>query len=51
MGLKHRQIAIDLVNTIRNNITIDWTVKESVRAKMRAAVKRLLRKYGTIVGF
>ncbi len=41
-----RQIAIDLVNTIRNNITIDWTVKESVRAKMRAAVKRLLRKYG-----
>jgi hypothetical protein len=41
-----RQIAIDLVETIRNNITIDWTVKESVRAKMRAAVKRLLRKYG-----
>jgi type I restriction enzyme R subunit len=41
-----RQIAIDLVNTIRNNITIDWTVKENVRAKMRAAVKRLLRKYG-----
>jgi type I restriction enzyme R subunit len=41
-----RQIAIDLVNTIRNNITIDWTVKESVRAKMRAAVRRLLRKYG-----
>lgn len=41
-----RQIAIDLVETIRNNITIDWTVKESVRAKMRAAVKRSLRKYG-----
>src|ERR1041385_6555884 len=41
-----RQIAIDLVETIRNNITIDWTVKENVRAKMRAAVKRLLRKYG-----
>lgn len=41
-----RQIAIDLVNTIRNNITIDWTVKENVRAKMRTAVRRLLRKYG-----
>jgi len=41
-----RQIAIDLVDIIRNNITIDWTVKESVRAKMRAAIKRLLRKYG-----
>jgi type I restriction enzyme R subunit len=41
-----RQIAIDLVEAIKNNITIDWTVKESVRAKMRAAVKRLLRKYG-----
>ena len=37
-----RQIAIDLVNTIRNNIIIDWTVKENLRAKMRAAVKRLL---------
>lgn len=28
------------------NVTIDWTVKENVRAKLRAMVKRILRKYG-----
>jgi type I restriction enzyme, R subunit len=38
-----RQNAIDLVETIRNDITIDWTVRESVRAKMRVAVKRLTK--------
>ena len=38
-----RQSAIDLVETIRNNITIDWTVRGSVRAKMRVAVKRLTK--------
>jgi type I restriction enzyme R subunit len=27
-------------------VTIDWTVKESVRAKLRTLVKRILRKYG-----
>ena len=32
-----RHIAIDLVNTVRNNITIDWTVKETVRAKLRGS--------------
>ena len=41
-----RQIAIDLVETIRQNVTIDWSLKESVKAKLRVAVKRLLRKYG-----
>src|SRR5574344_1819286 len=41
--LKH--IARDLVNSVRNNVTIDWNVKESVRAKMRITVKRLLKKY------
>ena len=41
-----RQIAIDLVETIRQNVTIDWSLKESVRAKLRVLVKRLLRKYG-----
>ena len=30
----------------RRNVTIDWTVKESVRAKLRVIVKRILRKYG-----
>jgi type I restriction enzyme, R subunit len=38
--------ARDLVQSIRNTVTIDWTVKESVRARLRATVKRLLRKHG-----
>ncbi len=41
-----RTIARELVETIRKNVTIDWTVRESVRARMRTLVKRLLRKYG-----
>jgi type I restriction enzyme R subunit len=41
-----KAIARDLVKAIRNNLTIDWTVKESVRAKLRVTVKRLLKKYG-----
>jgi len=41
-----RNIARELVETVRRNTTIDWTVKESVRAKLRTMVKRILRKYG-----
>jgi len=41
-----RTIARELVESVRNNITIDWAVKESARAKMRTIVRRLLRKYG-----
>jgi len=41
-----RVIAHELLETIRANITIDWTAKESVRAKLRVMVKRILRKYG-----
>jgi len=41
-----RTIARELVDTVRNNVTIDWAVKESARAKMRTIVRRLLRKYG-----
>jgi len=41
-----RKIAQELVETVRRNVTIDWTVKESVRAKLRALVKRVLRKHG-----
>ena len=40
-----KYIARDLVESIRNNVTIDWNVKEGVRAKMRVTVKRLLKKY------
>lgn len=41
-----RTIARELVRTVRNNVTIDWTLKESVQAKLRVVVKRILRKYG-----
>jgi len=41
-----KTIARELVETVRRNVTIDWTVKESVRAKLRVIVKRILRKYG-----
>jgi type I restriction enzyme R subunit len=41
-----RTIARELVKTIRANVTIDWTVRENVRAQLRVLVKRILRKYG-----
>ncbi|MDI6782971.1 MAG: DUF3387 domain-containing protein, partial [bacterium] len=41
-----RKIAQKLVDTVRKNVTIDWTVKEGVRANLRRLVKRILRKYG-----
>ena len=41
-----RNMARELVETVRRNTTIDWTVKENVRAKLRTMVKRILRKYG-----
>jgi type I restriction enzyme R subunit len=31
---------------VRGNVTIDWTIRENVRAKMRVIVKRILRKHG-----
>jgi type I restriction enzyme R subunit len=39
-------IARDLAETVKKNVSIDWAQKESVRAEMRVAVKRILRKYG-----
>jgi len=39
-------IARELVETVRKNVTIDWTVRETVRAKLRVMVKRILRKHG-----
>lgn len=41
-----RDIARELVRTVRNNISIDWTMRETVRAQMRVMIKRILRKYG-----
>ena len=41
-----RAIAQELVRTVRANVTIDWTLRESVRAQLRVLVKRILRKHG-----
>ena len=41
-----QEIARELVEAVRKNVSIDWTVKESARAKLRVIVRRLLRKYG-----
>jgi type I restriction enzyme, R subunit len=39
-------IARELVETVRRSVTIDWTVRENVRAQLRVIVKRILRKHG-----
>jgi len=41
-----KTIARELVATVRTNVTIDWTVRENVRANLRVLVKRILRKHG-----
>jgi type I restriction enzyme R subunit len=41
-----RHIARELVDTVKKNTSIDWTVRENVQAKMRIAVKKILRKHG-----
>jgi type I restriction enzyme R subunit len=41
-----RAIARELVATVRKNVTIDWTIRDNVRAQLRVYVKRILRKYG-----
>jgi len=41
-----RELAVVLTETIRQNASIDWTIKENVKAKLKVAVKRILRRYG-----
>ena len=41
-----RLIARELVETVRNNVTIDWTLRENVRANLRRMVRRVLRRHG-----
>jgi type I restriction enzyme R subunit len=41
-----KTIARELVATVHKNVTIDWTLRENVRAQLRVLVKRILRKYG-----
>jgi type I restriction enzyme R subunit len=41
-----RTIAQELVQAVRNSVTIDWTLRENVRARIRVMIKRILRRYG-----
>ena len=41
-----RELAVVLTQKVRENASIDWTIKENVRAKLKVIVKRLLRQYG-----
>ncbi len=41
-----QDMARELVQTVRNNVTIDWTLRENVRAQLRVLVRRILRKHG-----
>jgi type I restriction enzyme R subunit len=41
-----RVMARELVELVKRNVSIDWTQKESVKAKLRVIVKRILRKHG-----
>lgn len=43
---KLRVIAAELVSKVRSSVTIDWTLRESARAGIKVAVKRILGKYG-----
>jgi type I restriction enzyme R subunit len=43
---KLRELAIVLFEKVKQNASIDWTIKESVKAKLKVIVKRTLRQYG-----
>src|SRR5699024_8950702 len=40
-----KKLATELTEQLRNSTTVDWQVRETVRARMRILIKRLLRKY------
>ncbi len=41
-----KAIARELVEKVRNSVTIDWTLRESARARLRVLVKTILKRYG-----
>jgi len=43
---KLRELAVVLFEKVKGNASIDWTIKESVRAKLKVLIKRTLRQYG-----
>jgi type I restriction enzyme R subunit len=47
MGSGERKvIAAELVTQVRQSVTIDWTLRDSARARVKVLGKRILRKYG-----
>ena len=40
-----KKIAQELTRSLRENLTVDWSERESVRAKLRLMVRRILKKY------
>lgn len=47
LGDKTLQVmARELVDMVRKNVTIDWTLRDSVQAKLRVMVRHILKKYG-----
>ena len=43
---KLRELAVVLTERVRQNVSIDWTIMESVKAKLKVIVKRTLRQFG-----
>ncbi|MEX2395538.1 MAG: DUF3387 domain-containing protein, partial [Balneolales bacterium] len=43
---KLRELAVILTERVKKNASIDWTIKESVRAKLKVIIKRTLREFG-----
>ena len=43
---KLRELAVILTERVKQNASIDWTIKESVRAKLKVIIKRTLRQFG-----
>ncbi|MFO7895508.1 MAG: DUF3387 domain-containing protein, partial [Candidatus Cloacimonadales bacterium] len=43
---KLRELAVILTERVKANASIDWTIKESVKAKLKVIIKRTLRQYG-----
>jgi type I restriction enzyme R subunit len=41
-----RELAVVLYQKVKENASIDWTIKESVKAKLKVIVKRILRHFG-----
>ena len=46
---KLKVIAAELITQVRKSVTIDWTLRESARARIRVMVKRILNRYGVSV--